>query len=517
MKCRVLRAVSAAAFFLIGVISAGAPRGVAVGSPGPALQVSTADTVFLADQAGVGMDRMEAMSVRRSVRQFQSLPVPDEKLSWLLRAARCAWQEADAPGRMIVVRENRAYEYDPALHALIHEPDSLVRRFGSEAPVTVTLSPRIGEADRVTRTFGPVTPIDETETDSLWVWRGAAGQALYLGAAALGLGTVTRGGVRFPVGLPGDTIRPPQIRRLRSENPAAGPAGVPLESALRKAAGPVPEAKQDALLAKLTWAMYGRSGIAFSDGRMHRTVASARNRYPMTLYALTGAGVSMYDPEADRLTAVPDSASLKRIAEAAAFPALLEGPFGFLISWDRPKMDNRGCALYEAGSMLFDCRLILNPLGADASWKVVSDPGAIQPLIPGTPGEPFFLIAVGPRKTNPETSPEAKPETNPETNPGTNPEKRTGVLKDGRYTAESPGWTGMKVSVRVAGGKIEAVEVLKARGSAHFYGRVVQGMPSRIVANGGPEIEAVTGATLSSTALKVAVRSALEQARRNGT
>jgi uncharacterized protein with FMN-binding domain len=75
----------------------------------------------------------------------------------------------------------------------------------------------------------------------------------------------------------------------------------------------------------------------------------------------------------------------------------------------------------------------------------------------------------------------------------------------------------MKVAVRIAGGKIEAVEVLKAKGSSHFYNRVVMGMPSRIVSNGGPEVEAITGATLSSTALKVAVRSALEQARPNGT
>jgi hypothetical protein len=216
----------------------------------------------------------------------------------------------------------------------------------------------------------------------------------------------------------------------------------------------------------------------------------------MTLYVLFGADVSMYDPETDRLTAVPDAGSRKRISEAAAFPALGEGPFGFLIAWDRPKMDNLGCALYEAGSMLFDCRLILNPLVAGAEWKIVSDPAVIQPLIPAIRGEAFFLIAVSPGKTK--------------------PEKRTGIRRTAGIRQRAR-LTGMKVAVRVTGGKIEQVEVLKAKGSAHFYDRVVQGMPSMIVANGGPEVEAITGATLSSTALKVAVRSALEQAKRNGT
>jgi uncharacterized protein with FMN-binding domain len=451
-------------------------------SKGPAQAASPAavhpDTLRLPEPVGVAMDRMEAMSVRRSVRQFQSQPVPDEKLSWLLRAAGSAWQEADPPGRMIVVRQDKAGRYDRRLHALLAEPDSFVTQFGSEAPVTITLAPRIGEA----------------ETDSLWVWRGAAGQALYLGAAALELGTVTRGGVRFPVGSPGDTIRRPP---LETPGEKTGPGRVTLESSLRKAVTVVIPSDPDVLLGDLAWAMYGRSALSFSDGRRHRTVASARNRYPMTLYVLSGRGVSVYDPEANRLVPVPNAESRSRIAEAAAFPALQDGPFGFLIAWDRAKMDNRGCALYEAGSMLFDARLVLNPLGIGVEWKSVSDPAAIQSLIPGIAGEPFFWIAVGVPKIN--------------------PKKTSRNLKDGKYMAESPGWAGMKVEVSIMDGKIRGINVLRAKGSERFYKRVIQNMPSRIVAGGGPEIEGVTGATLSSTALKIAVRSALEQAERNGT
>ena len=439
------------------------------------------DTLRLPEPAGAAMDRMEAMSVRRSVRQFQNLPVPEEKLSWLLRAAGSAWMDEDPPGRIIVVRQGRAARYDRSLHALLAEPDSLAGVFGSEAPVTITLAPHVGAA----------------ENDSLWVWRGAAGQAIYLGAAALELGTVTRGGVRFPVGLAGDTIRRPPAGIAGAKAGAAGPGRITLESSLMKNPVAAFPPESEALLRDLTWAMYGRSSLAFSDGRRHRTVASARNRYPMTLYVLSGGAVSIYDPEADRLAAVPNAGSRSGIAEAAAFPGLRDGPFGFLIAWDRSRMDNRGCALYEAGSMLFDGRLILNPLGIDFNWKTVSDPAAVLPLVPGITGEPFFCIAVS--------------------IPDASPKKTMNLLKDGNYTAESPGWAGMKVEVGITDGRICRIHVVKAKGSERFYKRVVENMPIRIVTAGSPDIEGVTGATHSSTALKAAVRLALEKAKPDGT
>jgi uncharacterized protein with FMN-binding domain len=439
------------------------------------------DTVALSARACVSVGVAEAMSVRRSVRKFQDLPVSSEKLSWLLWAAGSAWPGAEPPGRILVVQKDRTGRYDPAHHVLVAQPDSISRIYGSEAPLTLTLAPRAGES----------------ESDSLWVWRGAAGQAIYLGAAAMELGTVTRGGVRFPVGLPGDSIRRPPFKPVGGKFDTDDSGGVSLESAMVKAAARISPPDPAALLGKIVWAMYGRSSAAFSDGRRHRTVASARNRYPMTVYVLSNQGVSLYDPEADRLVPVQNADPRDRFAEAAGFPALRNGPFGFLVAWDRAKMDNRGCALYEAGSMLFNARLVLNPLGIDARWHIVSDPAVTQRLIPGIQGEPFFLIAAG--------------------IDGTNPKKTSGLLKDGKYKAESPGWTGMAVEVRVTDRKIRQIQVLRAKGSERFYKQVVQDMPSRIIAKGSLEIDGVTGATLSSTALKVAVRMALEKAKHNDT
>ena len=88
-----------------------------------------------------------------------------------------------------------------------------------------------------------------------------------------------------------------------------------------------------------------------------------------------------------------------------------------------------------------------------------------------------------------------------------------GSLTDGKYTAESSGWTGMSVEVEIRRGKIERIQVLRAKGSTKFSDRVVQSMPGKIVKAGQIEVDDVTGATLSSRSLKEAVRLALEKAR----
>jgi uncharacterized protein with FMN-binding domain len=86
-------------------------------------------------------------------------------------------------------------------------------------------------------------------------------------------------------------------------------------------------------------------------------------------------------------------------------------------------------------------------------------------------------------------------------------------LRDGRYTAESPGWTGMCVEVEVRDSRLCAVRVLKVKGSSKFYGKVVSTLPKRMEDKAGIDVDDVTGATLSSRSLKQAVRLALEKAR----
>jgi uncharacterized protein with FMN-binding domain len=95
---------------------------------------------------------------------------------------------------------------------------------------------------------------------------------------------------------------------------------------------------------------------------------------------------------------------------------------------------------------------------------------------------------------------------------GTTDVKAASVLRDGRYEAESPEWTGMRVAVQIRDGRLASVEVLKAKGTPRFYERVLRRLPDRIAERGSPEVDGITGATLSSNSLKTAVRSAMKKA-----
>lgn len=87
------------------------------------------------------------------------------------------------------------------------------------------------------------------------------------------------------------------------------------------------------------------------------------------------------------------------------------------------------------------------------------------------------------------------------------------IFRDGIYRAESPGWTGMAVAVHIEDGRLACVEVLKAKGTPRYYDRVVRRLPVLMKEKGSPEVDGITGATLSCNSLKEAVRAALKQAR----
>ncbi len=71
----------------------------------------------------------------------------------------------------------------------------------------------------------------------------------------------------------------------------------------------------------------------------------------------------------------------------------------------------------------------------------------------------------------------------------------------------------MKVEVRIQKGKIHAIRVLDIRGAARFYQAAVDSLPDRIRIKNNLDVDAVSGATLSSNSLKDAVQAALEKAK----
>jgi fumarate reductase flavoprotein subunit len=57
--------------------------------------------------------------------------------------------------------------------------------------------------------------------------------------------------------------------------------------------------------------------------------------------------------------------------------------------------------------------------------------------------------------------------------------------------------------------------VLKVNGTPEFYQKVVDRLPDRIISKGSPDVDGISGATLSSNSMKEAIHHVLEKAEQN--
>ena len=88
----------------------------------------------------------------------------------------------------------------------------------------------------------------------------------------------------------------------------------------------------------------------------------------------------------------------------------------------------------------------------------------------------------------------------------------TVALNDGTYAGKSGGYKGpVRVAVVVKGGRISTIEVTACRDS--LARKVVKEIPRRMVRANSVEVDVVSGATISSRAIKRAVKVALEKAQ----
>ena len=86
-------------------------------------------------------------------------------------------------------------------------------------------------------------------------------------------------------------------------------------------------------------------------------------------------------------------------------------------------------------------------------------------------------------------------------------------LKDGSYEATVDGQDGpMKVSVTIEGGKLTGFEVVENKETSSIGGVALPELTEQVLAAGGPEIDGVSGATLTSNRVRDAVTACLEQA-----
>lgn len=84
---------------------------------------------------------------------------------------------------------------------------------------------------------------------------------------------------------------------------------------------------------------------------------------------------------------------------------------------------------------------------------------------------------------------------------------------DGTYTGTAQGFGGpITVQVTVSGGKITDVTILSAGGETASYFSQAQGVISRIISSGSPNVDTVSGATFSSNGILNAIKRALSSA-----
>jgi len=86
-------------------------------------------------------------------------------------------------------------------------------------------------------------------------------------------------------------------------------------------------------------------------------------------------------------------------------------------------------------------------------------------------------------------------------------------LTDGTYEGEGQGMAPLKVEVVVTDGKIASVEVVEHGETEGISDPALEQIPALIVEKNSTEVDAVAGATVTSTAIVDAVNKALENAK----
>jgi uncharacterized protein with FMN-binding domain len=84
---------------------------------------------------------------------------------------------------------------------------------------------------------------------------------------------------------------------------------------------------------------------------------------------------------------------------------------------------------------------------------------------------------------------------------------------DGTYQGEAQGMAPLKVEVEVKEGKIARVEVIEHDETEGISDPALEQIPSLIVEKNSTDVDSVSGATVTSNAIKEAVNNALENAK----
>lgn len=420
---------------------------------------------------------LQAVNQRHSVRSYQTTSVEFSLLSWILQAADQVTFSDRKWGNLLAEIDQSVYQYDSKSNMLktAAQPVPELRMYS--APVSLYLVSSSGE-----------------EKDEVWIWRGMAGQAIYLGASALNLGTVTVRGIGFPVGYAGK----PATYEPRDAKNGVIPSldsmkNVTLESLIfnQKPAGN--DRLSEADLLQLFWSVYGYATLQESTGRVHRTVPSAHGRYPMQVFSVQERGLYRYIPDNHTVQKKQEIDVRNRIIPAVNIADVDQIEVMLIFFWDRNQMQSRQMALYEAGAMLYNLELAGEALGFPVQAGLITNSAQIKQALgieDKAQLEPLLCCAVaGPLS------------------------EKTGSYRDGAYYGEAKDWPAIKVKVTIKNGRLSAIDILEDLGTPEFSEKVMGELPGLMIKANGTNVDGISGATLSSEHLKKAVSEALAQAR----
>ena len=88
------------------------------------------------------------------------------------------------------------------------------------------------------------------------------------------------------------------------------------------------------------------------------------------------------------------------------------------------------------------------------------------------------------------------------------------VYRDGTYIGEQPNWPSAIVEVTIQNDRIRHVRFIESNGTPRYTDKMIPEMPERVTAAGSPDVDGITGATLSCDHFLVAVRNAMGKAKR---
>ena len=212
----------------------------------------------------------------------------------------------------------------------------------------------------------------------------------------------------------------------------------------------------------------------------------------MAVYYFASDGLYRFLPEEDGQQKV-DSADYRTWLTSTGIPWMGQASEILLVTWDKEKMSSRNSAVYEAGAILYNVKLMGRIMDWPVFWSLASDSSVLADSAGLFSGKtPLMWLGMGVNESAADSQP---------------------GLKDGVYAGEINNWPEIKVEVTIGQGRIQKIHFLDDRGTPAFTERMKAVLPQRIVQAGHTDVDGVSGATLSSDNLKKAVNNALNKAR----